>query len=426
MRLLGRCALLILGGESLCGRTGVRGRGYWAVSEVAPVERSLAEAVTEFSAAHCEDVRISEAQYFFFESDADDDVTRTTEAREWRRLAFPPADENEAALSRGSSMLDRVAPSPFGAQDLARVSLEPVFSLDECAAIVAEAEAESAWRRADPIASFARGAASFAPVRDLPRTSRWLDKALETTLLPQIARAFEGVDALATPSYLRVSAASVLRYNASAGQTQLGLHRDGPLVAGTVALNDEYEGGGTFVEAADDVLRAPAGHVVLHPGTLRHAGQAITRGLRYILVFWVFSTRWSAPEHFALRRANGFLSSALKTTSSGDDTTRRIIRVQQGSSPSFSSSSEEEHDEPLSFRDALLIAAANGFEEALALQAERWTEAAHLGLAQSLLELRQPRDALLLFDRALELAPTNALAADLRRAALAQLAPPDD
>ena len=75
------------------------------------------------------------------------------------------------------------------------------------------------------------------------------------------------------------------------------MHRDGPLVTCVLALNEpaDFDGGGTLVEAlgvesgsAREVsdaaspaaaFRVGAGHVVLHPGNVRHGGSPVTRGV---------------------------------------------------------------------------------------------------------------------------------------------------
>lgn len=191
-----------------------------------------------------------------------------------------------------------------------------------------------------------------------------------------------------------MSDSRLVKYNASASQTQLGMHRDGPLVTATIALNrdDEYDGGGTLIEAAAEardgggsggVQRVRRGHVVLHPGAVRHGGEPITRGLRYVLVFFIFDADTVDHDRYCVLRANGLLAKALR------------IRSQ---SP---------------YRDDILRAAATSFRAALALGAS--TEAAHVGLGQTLLELGRSSggaeatasavDALL---AAVTLAPTNA------------------
>jgi len=210
---------------------------------------------------------------------------------------------------------------------------------------------------------------------------------------------------------LRVSDARLVKYNASASQTQLGMHRDGPLVTATIVLNplEEYDGGGTVIEAlvggknlvngatggglsdAPDggrdggaqPLRVGRGHVILHPGAVRHGGGPITRGLRYVLVFFIFDADAVDHDRYCVLRANGYLARALQIESKS------------------------------AHRDEVLRAAVATFRAAITLGAS--TEAAHIGLGQSLLELGRSSgsaesmasavDALL---TAVALAPANA------------------
>jgi hypothetical protein len=55
-----------------------------------------------------------------------------------------------------------------------------------------------------------------------------------------------------------------------------------------IALSDgcglDYEGGGTFFEALDATVHLQRGHALIFPGKLRHCGQRITKGLRFLLV----------------------------------------------------------------------------------------------------------------------------------------------
>ena len=80
-----------------------------------------------------------------------------------------------------------------------------------------------------------------------------------------------------------------MRYDAEA-QNSLSLHTDQSLLSFTIALNDpsEYEGGGTYFRGIDRAVDAPAaGHAVMFPGKVEHAGQAITQGRRYIIVLFM-------------------------------------------------------------------------------------------------------------------------------------------
>jgi len=69
-------------------------------------------------------------------------------------------------------------------------------------------------------------------------------------------------------------------------QSHLSLHHDNSRVTAVVALNDEFEGGGTYFERQKALHKNPVGHVSIHPGSIthRHGARPITSGVRYILV----------------------------------------------------------------------------------------------------------------------------------------------
>ena len=80
-----------------------------------------------------------------------------------------------------------------------------------------------------------------------------------------------------------------MRY-AAGEQAGLPVHCDQSLLSYTIALNDptEYEGGGTWFRALGRALDAPAaGHAIVFPGRLEHAGRPISRGRRYVIVLFL-------------------------------------------------------------------------------------------------------------------------------------------
>lgn len=46
----------------------------------------------------------------------------------------------------------------------------------------------------------------------------------------------------------------------------------------------DFSGGGTYFECIDSTVHIQRGHALIFPGKLRHCGQRITSGLRFLLV----------------------------------------------------------------------------------------------------------------------------------------------
>ena len=124
---------------------------------------------------------------------------------------------------------------------------------------------------------------------------------LRDTLFPMLAARYP--ECIASPAELRVMDAFVVRYDARE-QASLPIHQDENTFSFTIALNDrsEYEGGGTVFESlrpvaesgaepaifSKHVLSADAGGVVTFPGKLRHGGNTITSGRRYIIPLFIY------------------------------------------------------------------------------------------------------------------------------------------
>ena len=88
----------------------------------------------------------------------------------------------------------------------------------------------------------------------------------------------------------------------------IGIHGDETQFAFVIALNDDFEGGGTlFVHYKDLVIRQPVGGVSLHPGFVAHRGVPITAGTRYILAGFanLEPTRVDGQPNIVLPSARG-------------------------------------------------------------------------------------------------------------------------
>mmetsp|Transcript_39896 Transcript_39896/g.96997 ORF Transcript_39896/g.96997 Transcript_39896/m.96997 type:complete len:339 (-) Transcript_39896:539-1555(-) len=106
---------------------------------------------------------------------------------------------------------------------------------------------------------------------------------MPTKLFPFIASCFPNV--VNDPESLRIFDVFVVKYDADQ-QSYLSVHRDSSLISVTVQLNpsDDFEGGGMSIEALDTVVELSQGQAVTFASNIRHGGNKVTTGLRYILV----------------------------------------------------------------------------------------------------------------------------------------------
>lgn len=62
------------------------------------------------------------------------------------------------------------------------------------------------------------------------------------------------------------------------------LHRDGTILSFVLQLNENFEGGGTFIRRLDRSLVHQTGELCIHCGWFMHGGTEITSGVRYVLI----------------------------------------------------------------------------------------------------------------------------------------------
>jgi hypothetical protein len=69
---------------------------------------------------------------------------------------------------------------------------------------------------------------------------------------------------------------------------KLDMHTDKSEWTFLISLSDgsglDYDGGGTYFESLDTTVHVQRGHALVFPGKLRHCGQRITKGVRFLLV----------------------------------------------------------------------------------------------------------------------------------------------
>ena len=269
---------------------------------------------------HAATIQASEALFTGFGLTVD----HAADAMKWREYGFPGPDRYHGS--------DGTAPPPFGAGDLARVSHTPLLTRAECDAMIHEADADFFGWRPSPAryGTDATRTGGMIPVEELQTTFNFVNEQLQARLFAAIEGAYPDIFAHGAAG-LRLQGARLVKYDAAAGGVELGYHRDGTLLTANIALNgpEEYGGGGTLVEALlasrPVAICLRAGHVLLHPGNVRHAGMAISSGVRYLLVCFVMDAHTVEHDRFCHQRGEEQMALALTSTAAGSEARRKAL-----------------------------------------------------------------------------------------------------
>lgn len=122
----------------------------------------------------------------------------------------------------------------------------------------------------------------------------------------------------------------IVKYDVTKKERQkLDMHTDKSEWTFLIALSNgcgvDYEGGGTYFECVDATVHIQRGHALVFPGKLRHCGQKITAGLRFLLV------------GFLVDKANPPKDPSLKNTTT--TTSAAVVPAVKGLEPSGTSMS---------------------------------------------------------------------------------------
>ena len=114
---------------------------------------------------------------------------------------------------------------------------------------------------------------------DIPEVLFMVHNIVYGTIVPKMASSF-GIDA----HKLGIGEVFIVKYEARKGrQRSLKAHVDESDFSFIVALNDEYEGGGTRFVQESIVKKAQKGSGVTFCGNMKHEGLSVVKGKRYIL-----------------------------------------------------------------------------------------------------------------------------------------------
>ena len=122
------------------------------------------------------------------------------------------------------------------------------------------------------------------PVHKSPRLLDWFTEWMEREMMMLLQAQFQ------TNKRFFVHDAFLVRYDACKSSRFLPLHFDESTHSFVLALNDEFEGGGTYFYALDKTIAPKAGSVVTFRGDkMLHGGNCVTKGVRYILAVFLFA-----------------------------------------------------------------------------------------------------------------------------------------
>lgn len=184
---------------------------------------------------------------------------------------------------------DFISDIPFETGHLVHKTKDKVFTSLECQDIVKEAE-ERAAKMGWTTNRHGNYPTTDIPLVELPRTMKFLRRALAERLYPLLRAQFKEYlppgDALFR---LRVADGFIVKYDADGGQSELKPHRDGSVFSFNIALNpaSDYEGGGTWFDSLGSSIKIDEGNLVTHASGVLHGGHGITKGKRYIMVGFV-------------------------------------------------------------------------------------------------------------------------------------------
>ena len=137
---------------------------------------------------------------------------------------------------------------------------------------------------------------------------RSIHAAFEQVIMPTVVQHFPKANVQVRSLPTAPNHFFIIKYTADGKNSSFGLHVDHTAVTVNIALSDDFDGGGTFMRASSKAaptevgrssqgfcLRPRPGIALVHNGEVAHAGNAITRGCRYVLVAFFHGGEKPAP-----------------------------------------------------------------------------------------------------------------------------------
>jgi len=180
----------------------------------------------------------------------------------------------EALSKEWEMMVEEVAPDVYQF---------PLFKEELCSKLIESAEATQEWTHKRH---------SFYPTTDMLVDTFGFDDIYMEILDEYIMGAARHIYELMGTTWDEGNVYSenfMIRYSPEE-QGHLSLHYDQSRISCNVALNDNFEGGGTYFSRHKKLAKSKGvGYVTFHPGqiTHKHGGMPTNKGTRYIIVSFI-------------------------------------------------------------------------------------------------------------------------------------------
>jgi tetratricopeptide (TPR) repeat protein len=171
-----------------------------------------------------------------------------------------------------------------------------VASEKECTDIIASVDSSGDWTTSRHYAV----PTNDIPVHQLsPALLDWFNGWMDGTVAPLLACQFK-----MNSNDFYVHDAFVVRYHASKSNNYLPIHLDESTHSFVLALNDNFSGGGTYFVDFDRTLvpTEPGTMVSFRGDLLRHGGNLVTNGVRYILAVFLYHDDSRSKKRYGASR----------------------------------------------------------------------------------------------------------------------------
>jgi tetratricopeptide (TPR) repeat protein len=158
---------------------------------------------------------------------------------------------------------------------------EPALSEIDCKQVIEWAESNKNWTTSRHYAV----PTNDVPVHSIPQLLSWFNQWMDSVVRPLFSKQFD-----VTPANIFVHDAFVVRYEAARTNNFLPVHVDESTHSFVLVLNGDFEGGGTYFCDHYTTLapKTPGCLVSFRGDSLRHGGNVVTKGTRYIMAVFLY------------------------------------------------------------------------------------------------------------------------------------------